>query len=183
MCLRLHDGQKIAFPLAQLAVVIADENQQVFVRIEGYLAQVRRRRFAAAMNTAERIGRRHRLRHFHLERFFGRGFLDRKIAPALQRERMRGVEHRLDFFQADARVLDVVAHAVGVALERLNGVLGAGRAKGEIVLEKIVVAVDVGDGQHLQRQAVVAHQVGDRRVGVDHHFVRQTAHAVFVESL
>ena len=102
-----------------------------------------------AMNAAERIERRLRLRHFHLERFFGCGFLDREIAPALQRKRMSGVEHRLDFFQTDARIFNVVAHTVGVALERFDGVLGAGRPEGKIILEKIVVAIDMRDGQHL----------------------------------
>ncbi len=46
-----------------------------------------------------------------------------------------------------------MSHAIGVALERLDGEFGAGGREGEVVLEEIVVPVDVRDGQDLQRRA------------------------------
>ena len=50
---------------------------------------------------------------------------------------MGRVDNSLDSFQADARIFDIVAHSVGVAFEIRNREFSAGRAKGEIVLEKI----------------------------------------------
>ena len=76
---------------------------------------------------------------------------------------MRGVENRLDFVEADAWILDVTTHSIGVAFEGLDGEFGARALKGEIILEKIAVPVNVRDRQHLQRETVVAHEIGDRR--------------------
>ena len=106
--------------------------------------------FPAPMDAAKRIDRRLGFRHFHFELFVRRQFFDREIAPALQGQRMGGVQNGFDFFQADARVFDVVAHAVGMALKRFDGVFGPGRAEGEVVFEKIVVAINMRDRQHLQ---------------------------------
>jgi hypothetical protein len=41
----------------------------------------------------------------------------------------------------------------------------------------------MGDGQNLQRETVVVHEISDRRIGIDHHLVGQATDAVFVERL
>ena len=97
---------------------------------------------------------------------------------------MRRVEDALDFLDADRRVLDVAPHAHRRRLETLDGQLGAGRRlEREVIFEEIVVPVHVRDRQDLQQQRVVAHQVRDRGIRVDHHLVRQAADAVIVERL
>src|SRR6266480_2319101 len=94
---------------------------------------------------------------------------------------MSGVENRFDFLQADARILDIVAHAVGMPFESLDGVFRAGGTKGKIVLEKIIVSVNMGDGENMQSETVVAHEISDRGIGVDHHLIGKPADAVFIE--
>ena len=97
---------------------------------------------------------------------------------------MRRVEDALDLLDADRRILDVAPHAHRRRLEALDRQLGAGRGlEREIVFEEVVVPVHVRDGQDLQQQRVVAHQVGDRGIRVDHHLVRQAADAVIVKRL
>ena len=125
--------------------MIADKKQEVFVGVKGLLVQIRRGSLLAAMDRTERIDARSGLVNFHFTFFGDAGLFDREIASALQRQCVGGVENRLDSFQADARVFDVLAHPVGVTFEGLDGVLRPGRAKGEIVLEEIVVAVNVRD--------------------------------------
>ncbi len=70
-----------------------------------------------------------------------------------------------------------------MGLEKLDRVLRAGRAVGKVALEEIVVAVNVGDGENLQQQGVIAHQVGQRGIGVDHHLIGQAADPVVVKGL
>ena len=107
-----------------------------------------------------------------------------EIARAAERDRVRRVQELLDRVGADRGVLDVGADPVGARLERGDGLLGVGAGgEGEVVLEEVVVAVDVGDGQDLQAQGIVAHQVGEGRVAVDHHLVGQAGDAMVVHGL
>ena len=94
---------------------------------------------------------------------------------------MGGIENAFDLFQPDAGVLDVMTHAVGVGLEGFDGVFRPGRSESEVVFEKIVVAVHMGDGEDLQGQTVIAHEVGDGGIGIDHHLVGQAAETVVVK--
>ena len=57
------------------------------------------------------------------------------------------------------------------------------RREHEVVLEEVVVPVDVGDGQDLQAERVVAHQIGQARIGVDHQLVGQAGDPVVVHGL
>ena len=68
-------------------------------------------------------------------------------------------------------------------LERRERVLGPRGGEREVVLEEIVVAVDVRDREDVQAERVVAHEVGQARVGVDDHLVGQALTAVVVQRL
>ena len=138
----------------------------------------------AAMHAMERIGRRlGRLDHL-LALLLAGELPDRLVAAAVEAEGVGRVEEGLDQLGADRGILDIAADPIGPGLElgqRLLRLGGAG--EGKIVLEEVVMAVDVGDGQHLQAEAVVAHQVGEAGVGIDDHLVGQTLHAVVVHGL
>ena len=109
---------------------------------------------------------------------------NRGVAVAVDRQRMRGIEQFLDALQADRGILAVVADAIGARLELADRLLGARRAaEREVVLEEVVVTVDVGDRQDLQTKRVVAHQIREARVGIDHELVRQADDPVVVHGL
>src|SRR5919106_1732835 len=66
------------------------------------------------------------------------------------RRRVRRVEQGLDPLETDRGILAVIADAVGARLELAEHLLGARRGgEREIVLEEVVMAVDVRDGQDL----------------------------------
>ena len=94
---------------------------------------------------------------------------------------MGSIQNALYFLQTDARIFNVMPHPVGVGLESLDGEFRPDRAKREIVLKKIVVAVNVGNRQNLQSQGIVAHEIGDAGIGVDHHLIGQPAQAIIVK--
>ena len=94
---------------------------------------------------------------------------------------MGGIEDAFDLFQPDAGVFDIMAHAVGVGLEGFNGVFRVSSFESEIIFKKVVVRVHVGDGEDLQGQAVIAHEIGDGGIRIDHHLVREAAETVVVQ--
>src|SRR5438093_11625239 len=96
---------------------------------------------------------------------------------------MGSIQNALYFLQTDARIFNVMTHPVGVGLESLDGEFRPDRAKREIVLKKIVVAVNVGDRQNLQSQGIVAHEIGDAGIGVDHYLIGQLVQVIIVKRL
>ena len=182
--LLVDDGQEVLLPVGQIAIVVADEQEDVGLGLERLLRQIDRRRLDALVQPRERVVRRLGRVQQALALLGRLQLLDREIARAVERDRVRRVQELLDRVAADRRVLDIAAHPVGAGLERGQGLTGVGgRAEGEIVLEEVVVAVDVRDGQDLQAQGVVAHQVGEGGVGVDHHLVGQAGDAMVVHGL
>jgi len=63
---------------------------------------------------------------------FARQLADGRVAPALQRQRVRRVENRIDLLQPDRRILYVGADPVGARLERPDDELRMGRPEGEV---------------------------------------------------
>src|SRR5262249_61375794 len=55
LCLLMHDGEKVLLPFSELAVMIANKNEQVFIRIEWFLVQIGFRLLLTTVNRAERI--------------------------------------------------------------------------------------------------------------------------------
>jgi len=181
--LLVHDREQVLLPALQEGVVVADEEQEILVGRRRRMPHVGLGRFGAAMDPVERVvGRARRLGDPVPLVLLGE-LADGEIAPALERQRVRGVEHRLDAVEADARHVDVAPHPVGVCLERGRGEFGAGGPEREVVLEEVVVPVDVRDREDLKKERVVAHQVREGGVRVDDHLVRQPGHAVVVEGL
>jgi hypothetical protein len=109
--------------------------------------------------------------------------LDRQVPSTLEREGVRRVHQGLDLLEADPRAVDVAAYPVCVRLEGPDRELGTRALEGEVVLEEVVVAVDVRDGENLQAEGVVAHQIGEGGVRVDDHLVGDTRYPVVVERL
>ncbi len=179
----IDDREQIFLPFGEIRIVVADKDQQVFVGLERNLVQIGLGEFLARVDFREWIGLRMRRFERELDLLVVRAFANRQVAAAIPRQCVRGIEDTLDLLDSDRGILRVAPHAHRMRLENLDRELGAGRAIGEVIFEKIVVPIDVRDGQNLQQQRVVAHQVGDRGIGIDHHLVRQSGDAVIVKRL
>ena len=182
--LLVHDGEHVPLPRLEVPVVVADEQEQVFLRLERHLAQVGLDILRRPMEARERVNARLGRLESALPLLLRAELADRRITPAVHRQRMRRVEQTFDAIEADRGILDVVADAIGARLELTEHLVGARRAgEHEIVLEEVVVAVHVRDRQDLQAQGVVAHQIGETGIRIDDQLVRQTDHAMVVHGL
>ncbi|MEA3220797.1 MAG: hypothetical protein OZX49_01912 [Immundisolibacter sp.] len=179
----VDDGQQVPLPVGEVGIVVADEQQDVLFRLQRHAPQVRLGQLRRAVDVRVRIVRAVRGLDGPLALFGVTQFAHAKVAPAVEGQRMGCVQHRLHLVDADGRVFRIAAHAVGARLEARLRQLRVRALEGEVVLEEIVVSVDVGDGQDLQAQRVVAHQVRNRLVRVDDHLVGQAADAVVVGGL
>ena len=115
--LLVDDGQHVLLPVLEVAVVVADEEEDVLLRLERHLAQIGLDVLGPAMEPGERVAARLGGLDRALALLLGRELADRQVAPAVHRERVGGVEQRLDPLDADRGILLVVAHAVGARLE------------------------------------------------------------------
>ena len=60
----VHNREQILFPIGQMRIMIADKNQQIFLRVKRNFVQIRRNIILAPMDGAKRVGRRLRLLEF-----------------------------------------------------------------------------------------------------------------------
>jgi len=82
--------------------------------------------------------------------FILRELLDGEVARALVTDRVGVIDRRFDRFYADRGILGVRTYAVSVALKRLKNMLRLRRrCERKVIREKIIVAVNVGDSEHL----------------------------------
>jgi hypothetical protein len=79
----MDDGQQVSFPIGQLLIVIADKQQNIFIRLQGDFMEIRSDVFRTPMNRAKGIGGRLRLVDFLLALFFAREFPHGEVAPTL----------------------------------------------------------------------------------------------------
>ena len=109
-----------------MAVVVADEEQDVLLGLEGDLAQVRLDVGRPAMQPLERVDPGLRGLDPALALLLARQLADRRIAPAAHRQGVRRVQQGLDLVDADRGILDVVAHPIGARLELVQGLVAPG---------------------------------------------------------
>ena len=105
--LLVDDGEEILLPSVRNGLWSRMKSSRSSSGDERRPAQIGLDVLRAAVDALERIGRA-AARRRAAARAPPRGeLLDREVAPALQRQRVRGVEDRLDPLDADARILDV----------------------------------------------------------------------------
>ncbi len=167
----VNDGEQVLFPFLEEGIVIADEQEHVLVGFERHLVGFRRVIFGPRVEARKRILARLRGFERALDLLLAAELANRQVAPALEIECVGAVENALDLFDPDRRILHVVPHAQCMGLEALDDQFSAVGLEGEIVFEEIVMTIDVRDRENLQQQRIVAHQVGDRGIGSDHHLV------------
>ena len=89
----VDDGQQIFFPFGEQRVVIADKQQQILVRVERDFLQIGFGGLAPAVYGVKRVVRRFGFFDLALPFFGGGGLFYREIAPALERQRVGGVDN------------------------------------------------------------------------------------------
>jgi hypothetical protein len=161
----VHDREDVALPVGQIAPVVADEQEQVLVRLDRHPRQIQGWLLHLGRERRERIVRRGGGRQGAADLGGVRKARHRRILGAGERQRMAGIEPFLDRHGGDRGVLLVAADPVGARLEEGDR-LGRAGALGEVevLLEEVVVPVDMRDRQDLQAERVVAHQVGEAGV-------------------